>query len=828
VDAQSGAPARRSRSGVLPLAPVSGRGYHAGWVVTLTVEPGSRLGAYEIVSRLGEGGMGEVYRARDTRLDRDVAIKVLPAGTASDPNSRERLRIEAMAAASLDHPYICKIFELGEQGPVRFLVMEYVEGETLHHRLRVGRMSLADALRVAAEMADALEVAHARGIVHRDLKPGNVMLTPQGHVKVMDFGLARRNEDEVSAEAETQAGTPPLTVPGSVVGTPGYMSPEQEKGLKVDARSDLFAFGVILAEMIGGRHPFRRQSTAETCAAVLFEPPDLPADTPESVKAVLDRLLAKEAADRYASTTGVREDLARLAAASSAIMGQPPPAVSRTGSRLAWATAVVAVVSVLLYVTWLVGLPASRADAIQSIVVLPLDNYSGDPAQDYFAEGMTDELTAELATISQLRVISRGSAMQFKGDDRPAAPDIARLLGVDVVVEGSVRRVGDQVRITAQLIDARADRHLWANTFERRSEDVLALQGELASAIAHEINVQLTPDETQRLAGAGRVDPEAYDHYLRGRYFFSRPSDENLTKAVAEFEEAVTRSPDFAPAYSGLSDAYLWLGYNEGYMTATEAKGKARDAAEQAVALDPDSAEAHTSLAVFKTFYERDWDGAERAYRRALDLNPSYAFAHDQFTLALAFQGRFEEAHTAARRAAELDPLSPQIPIDAAIPSLFQGDLARARELADRSAELDPTFFFPDVIRAVADLESGQYAEAIAALQKARSLGAPPFVTAWLAYAYGRSGDRPSAMGTLEELRGMAGSGEVLPFNLAIVYTGLGDRARALDELERAYAADSEMLAWLGQDPLFDPLRSESRFTDFLRRIGFDRIRSPG
>jgi TolB-like protein/Tfp pilus assembly protein PilF len=795
----------------------------------MSLAAGTRLGPFEIIAPLGAGGMGEVYRARDTTLDRDVAIKVLPESAAGDPHSRERLRLEAMAAASLDHPYICKILEFGEHGHTRFLVMEYVAGDTLHHRLQAGRMPLAEALRVAAEMADALEVAHARGLVHRDLKPANVMLTPQGHVKIMDFGLARRAADSVSTDAVTLEGRPPLTMPGSVLGTPGYMSPEQAKGQPLDTRSDQFAFGVILAEVIGGSHPFRRPSAAETCAAVLGEPPDLPADMPEAVKAVLRRLLAKDAADRYASTTDVRAALARLAAAPPAVTPAGTithPAPARTPrARLAWAAVLVAAAATLAYGVWRTGLvhPDTGAASIRSIAVLPLDNYSGDPAQDYFAEGMTDELTTDLASISQLRVISRGSAMQFKGGARPAMPEIARRLDVDAVVEGSVRRVGDRVRITAQLIDARADRHLWAKSFERSSKDVLALQDDLASAIAREINVQLTPDEQKRLAGSRSVDPDAYDHYLKGRYFFNRPSDENLKKAIAEFEETVRRSPDFAPAYSGLSDAYLWAGYNEGFMSAAEAKVKARETAEKAVELDPNSAEAHTSLAVFKTFYERDWAGAEREFRRALELNPNYAFAHDQFGMALGFQGRFEEATAEGGRAAELDPLSPQILIDATVPLLFEGDVARVRELADRSAELDPTFFFPDASRGWADLVSGKYADAIEALKKAKALDAPPFVTAWLAYACARAGDRPQALAELEELRRMASPGEVLPFNLAIVYLGLGDHERAIDYLEQAQAADSQMLAWLGQDRLFDPLRSDPRFVDLLRRIGFDR-----
>jgi len=455
--------------------------------------------------------------------------------------------------------------------------------------------------------------------------------------------------------------------------------------------------------------------------------------------------------------------------------------------------------------------------------VLPLDNYSGDPTQDYFAEGMTDELTANLASISQLRVISRGSVMQFRGKDRPPTPDIAAKLNVDAIVEGSVSRAGNTVRITAQLIDARADKHLWGKIFERQSGDLLALQADLAMAIAREVNVRLTSSEQSRLTAAASVSAEAHDAYLKGRYFFNRPSDENLRKAIGQFEEAVTLSPDYSLAFSGLSDAYLWAGYNEGFITATAARSKAKAAAEKAVALDDRSAEAHTSLAVFKLFYEFDWPGCEREFRSAMALNPNYSFAHDQFTLALAFQGRFEEATAEAARAIELDPLSPQILVDATIPLIFQRNAAAAKALARKAAELDPAYFFPVMIDGWVELDLGRFREAIPALEKAKAMDAPPFVSAFLAFAYGAAGDRARALTELANLKKLSPDGTVLPFNLALVHLGLGDRARAIDNLEQALAADSQMMAWLGQDRIFDPLRSEPRFVALVKKLRLNR-----
>jgi TolB-like protein len=457
--------------------------------------------------------------------------------------------------------------------------------------------------------------------------------------------------------------------------------------------------------------------------------------------------------------------------------------------------------------------------AIRSIAVLPLDNVSGDASQDFFAEGMTDELTTDLATISSLRVISRGSAMQFQGRNRPPAPEIGKRLGVEAIVEGSVLRSGDRVRITAQLVDARQDRHLWAKSFERSSKDVLSLQDELASAIAREIHVALTPGERARLASAPSVNPEAHDAYLKGRYFFARPSDENLKRSIDEFEKAAHLAPDFAPAWSGLSDALLWAGYNEGVLTATAAKPKAKAAAEKAIALDDGSAEAHTSLADFKLWYEYDWEGCEKEFRRAMSLNPSYALAPDQFGLGLAFQGRLDEAIAQGRRAAELDPLSPQIPLDLSVALAFKKDFAAAKEEVRRAGELDPSYFFVDLEYGWIAIQEGKPKDAIPFLSAARKKAAPAFVTAWLSYAHGVSGDRAAALAEAEALKKISGPAGVLPFNAALVALGLGEKDRAIESLERALAADSQWVGWTGQDRAFDPLRGNPRFTALLKRI---------
>jgi adenylate cyclase len=467
--------------------------------------------------------------------------------------------------------------------------------------------------------------------------------------------------------------------------------------------------------------------------------------------------------------------------------------------------------------------PAAKTRVIRSLAVLPLDNFSGDPNQEYFADGMTDELTTELASISALRIISRSSVMQFKGARRPSAPEIAKALNVDAVVEGSVLRAGDRVRITAQLIDAPADKHLWAKSFERTSRDVLALQDELAAAIAHEINVQLTPQEQARFATVRRVNPEAHEAYLKGRYFLSSPSDENIKKALGQFEHAIKVDPNFALAFAGLSDAYYWTSFSEELLAPTEAMPKAKATAEKALQLDNALAEAHASLAGARWSFDFDWAGAESEFRRAIALNPSYAYAHDQYGVLLASQGRLDEALAENKRAAELDPLSPVVPFDMVFTLAWQGKYQAAMQQARRSLDLDPTFSFGQFGIGWTDIAAGKVSEAIPELQKAKAMESTAFAAGWLGYAYAASGDRTRAQAVIEELRQESPQRFISPFYPAIIYLGLGDRERALGGLEKAYEARSNWLTNLKMDRIFDPLRSDPRFIELLRKVGLDK-----
>jgi TolB-like protein/Flp pilus assembly protein TadD len=782
---------------------------------------GTRLGPYEILAPLGAGGMGEVYRARDTRLKRDVAVKVLPERLSGDREYRARFEREARAVAAISHPNILAIHDLGQDGGCFFLVTELLEGETLRVRLLRERLSWRRALEIGSAIAEGLSAAHGKGIVHRDLKPENVFLTSDGLVKILDFGLARPGAG--LSTAETSAPTESVvTEAGTALGTVGYMSPEQVSGQPADARSDIFSFGCLLYEMLTGRRAFSRASPGETMAAILRDQPPEPSkgdrDLPPGLDRVVRRCLEKVPGERFQSAS----DLSfALKSPDGGKISASAPAASHISRRT---VLLFAAASVVVLATVLVLRLSGRAGGtgrIESLAVLPLANLSGDPQQEYFADGMTEELITTLAQIGALRVSSRTSAMRFKGTQR-SVPEIARELHVDAVVEGSVLRVGDRVRISAQLIQAQADRHLWASNYERDLRDVLTLQGEVARAIAGEIGVRLTPEERSRLVDKKTVNPEAYEAYLKGRYHSFRGTALDAQKSLDYFQQSVAKQPDYAAGYAGVANAYGQMaGSAYGVLSPKEAFPKSKAAAMRAVELDPKLAEPYESLGWSSYIFDRDWKTAEDQFQRALRLNPNYPDAHHSYATFLSRMGRFDESIREVKRAQELDPLS--LSGNSHVGLVLH--LARRDDEAipwfRRVLDMDPTFLRAHWGLGLALVQKGRYDEAIAELRRAVELsGGGAGQLGSLGYAYGAAGRRAEALDIVEKLKARSRERYVPPATVAIVFSGLGEADQALTWLEKANEERDPWVTGLKVDPRFDSLRSDPRFQDLLRRVG--------
>jgi serine/threonine-protein kinase len=700
---------------------------------------GTKLGRYEIRSKVGEGGMGEVYLAQDTKLDRKIALKILPAEVAPHRDRMERFVREAKAAAALNHPNIAHIYEISEADGVDFIAMEYVEGETLQARIKRNPVELKEALAIATQIAEGLSEAHAQGIVHRDIKPGNIMITARGRVKVMDFGLAKviEAEEAFNPEAETRN---LLTSPGAIIGTMPYMSPEQVKGERLDARTDIFSFGVVLYEILTGQQLFVAPSGAATISAILTkEPPPLSqylAQCSNELQRIVRKCLEKERERRYQTMLDVAIDLdscrkhevARDSASQSNRTTQgdaltaTSPHVSMSKSLVLRRSLMVGVPLALVVAAALVyvfvlprATTTARAPEIKSLAVLPLENLSGDPAQDYFADGMTDAIISNLTQIQAFnKVISRQSIMRYKGS-RKSLPEIANELNVDALIEGTVQRSGGRVRVAARLIPAAADSPSWSRDYERDESDVLKLESEVARAVADEIRIHVTADERARLASARSVNPQAQEAYLLGRYHLSKVNEQDVKEAVEYFQRAIQIAPDYAAAYAGLADAYLAQGFTEANMT--EVESLALSAALKAIELDDQLAEAHIALANIKLYY-LEWTTAERELKRALELNPGSVDAHIYYGLLVSSLGRHDEAIKEGQIAVQLDPLS-------AGASLLGRFLIRAKRYQEalpyllRGVELEPRSARAYFRLGDNYVQLGRYDEAIATYQKA-------------------------------------------------------------------------------------------------------------
>ena len=776
---------------------------------TERLQKGSTIaGKYQIIEELGRGGMGVVYKAHDTKLKRTVALKFLPSELTHISEVKERFMREAQAAAALDHPNICTVHEFDESEEKTFISMAYIEGQSLKKKIESGPLELDEALSTALQVAEGLKGAHKKGVVHRDIKSANIMVTEDNQAKIMDFGLARKTGGTL------------LTKEGMTMGTIAYMSPEQARGEEVDHRTDIWSFGVVLYETFTGQLPFKGEHDQGVVYSILNEQPkpvtDLQAEIPGAIEQIVGKALEKNPDERYQQIDDLLDDLRSI---SEGIVPEGVRARLRKAKLLKRKRAILyaGTVALVIIAVIMLTLFTGRTEAIDSIAILPLENLTGDAGQEYFVDGVTDELIGELGQISALRVISRQSVMRYKESDKPLS-EIARELNVDAVVEGTVHQVGESVRIRVQLIDALPEeKNIWGQTYERAKTDVLMMYSEVTRAIADKIQVKLTSQEETRLASARQVNPKAYDAYLKGQFHFGKFTIGDMEMAMKYYELALKEDPNFALAYAGI--ALMWGGRAQfGLLPAREVTPKAKAAAEKAVELDNTLAEVHFVLAAVRTWLEWDWEGAEIAFQRAIELNPNYPDARVYYSHLLCYMGRPEEALAQAERAVELDPVS----------SLYQGIygtvLVYLRRYDDaivrfqnvlRTSPYDPVG--TDGLWQSLHMK-GMYEEALAAAKALYTGIGHAEIGEVMERGYkedGYSGAISLAAETLVEISREAFIG---PYFIFILYASAGKKEQTLEWLERGYEIRDPNMPYIN-DPRFDFLRDDPRFKALLRKM---------
>jgi serine/threonine protein kinase/Flp pilus assembly protein TadD len=824
----------------------------------LTISAGTKLGRYEVRSKLGEGGMGEVYLVEDTQLHRRVALKILPAGVAANQDRMRRFNQEATAAAALNHPNIAHIYEIGETDGLNFIAMEFIDGVTLREKIYHEPTELPKLLRLLQHTAEGLAKAHAAGIVHRDLKPDNIMVTRDGHAKILDFGLAKlvapsgpgATNKAGSSELPTAAMPQPST-PGSVMGTVGYMSPEQAQGQikEIDQRSDIFSFGCILFEAVTRQKAFEGESIIKSLHKIVYEPApsitDLKPSAPAELQRIVRRCLAKDKDERYQSIKDVAIELKELrremktdgspgipsSLSEATGTGSTADTVSTSTSsagylfsgllrhKLVSGTALVILIA-LAGAGFFYWHSRPTEAAIESIAVLPFQNQASEADAEYLSDGITESIINSLTQVPNLRVIARSSVFRYKG--KQTDPFVAgKELGVRAILTGRVVQRGDSLTVSAELIDVRDNKQLWGEHYSRKLADILQVQEEIAREIANRLRLRLTGEEQQLITRRYTENTEAYDLYLKGRYFYSKASEESLSKSVSYYQQAIALDPNYALAYVGLANTYAALGSVLGFRSPQETFPQTKTFATKAMEMDPRLAEAHHALANYQLNYEWNWVEAEKGLRRAIELNPNYAQAHQSYGTYFQVMGRLDRAMEERNLAEKLDPLSPFAVANAGYPYYYARQYDEAIKHYRKALELDPNYSWGHLWIGQAYLQKEMYKEAIDEINQAIRLSngdTRPLAT--LGHAYAVAGRRDDAIRVLAELQQLAKQRYVSPYFIALVYVGLREDDQAFAWLEKAYEERHPYLILMKVEPVFERLRPDRRFADLVRRVG--------